>query len=207
MGLHVLYIKHNLFHTTPIARDVELQLTHVLLFQSPYDINQFKRPGQQLRKQKIQSFCYKEATSKPFRFLMIDLSPKTLEILRFSTSLEPTNFYIPSKRPAIQKLTMTTEQFFTLQHFTSLSLADRLDMLKGCEDDFIEFLVESVVNILQGVVPGIRRKDIEKFKPQIVRIISTKATLAEQRAIFTSRKGLLLLDVFIEHVLQFFSNL
>ena len=113
----------------------------------------------------------------------------------------------PVKRPAIQKLTMTTEQFFTLQHFTSLSLADRLDMLKGCEDDFIEFLVESVVNILQGVVPGIRRKDIEKFKPQIVRIISTKATLAEQRAIFTSRKGLLLLDVFIEHVLQFFSNL
>ena len=77
-------------------------------------------------------------------------------------------------------------------------------MLKKCEDNFIEFLAESVVNILQGVVPGIRRKDIEKFKPQIVRIISTKATLAEQRAIFTSRKGLLLLDVIIEHVIQYF---
>ena len=86
---------------------------------------------------------------------------------------------------------MTTQQVITLQHFKSLSLADR-------------FLAESVVNILQGVVPGIRRKDIEKFKPQIVRIISTKATLAEQRAIFTSRKGLLLLDVIIEHVIQYF---
>ena len=77
-------------------------------------------------------------------------------------------------------------------------------MLKRCEDSFIEFLAESVVNILQGVGPGIRRKNIEKFKPQIVRIISTKLTLAEQRAIFTSRKGLLLLDVIIEHVIQYF---
>ena len=99
---------------------------------------------------------------------------------------------------------MTTQQVNTLQHFKSLSLTDWLDMLKRCEDNFIEFLAESVVNILQGVVPGIRRKDIEKFKPQIVRIISTKATLAEQRAIFTSRKGLLLLDVIIEHVIQYF---
>ena len=77
-------------------------------------------------------------------------------------------------------------------------------MLKRCEDNFNEFLAESVVNILPGVVPGIRRKDIEKFKPQIVRIISTKATLAEERAIFTSRKGLLLLDVIIEHVIQYY---
>ena len=99
---------------------------------------------------------------------------------------------------------MTTQQVITLQHFKSLSLADQLDKLKRCEDKFIEFLAESVVNILQGVVPGIRRKDIEKFKPQIVRIISTEATLAEQRAIFTSRKGLLLLDVTIEHVIQYF---
>ena len=99
---------------------------------------------------------------------------------------------------------MTTQQVFTLQHFKSLSLADQFDMLKRCEDNFIEFLAESVVNILQGVVPGIRRKDIEKFKPQIVRIISTSGTLAEQRALFTSRKGLLLLDVIIEHNIQYF---
>ena len=35
LGLHVLYIKHNLFHKSPIGRDVELQLTHIVLFQSP----------------------------------------------------------------------------------------------------------------------------------------------------------------------------
>ena len=32
LGLHVLCIKHNLFHKSPIGRDVELQLTHIVLF-------------------------------------------------------------------------------------------------------------------------------------------------------------------------------
>ena len=79
-------------------------------------------------------------------------------------------------------------------------------MLKKCEDKFIEFLAEAVVNILQGVVPGVMRKDIAKFKPQIVRIISSKTSLAEQRAIFSSQKGLLLLDVIVEHVIRYFLN-
>ena len=204
MGLHVLYIEHNLFHKSPIGRDVELQLTHIVLFQSPRDINQIERLGQQLGKQKFLPLCYKDATSKPFGFLMIDLSPKTLDRFDFVQIWSQQFSIYPVKRPALQRLTMTTQQVITLQHFKSLSLADRLDMLNRCEDNFIEFLAESVVNILQGVVPGISRKDIEKFKPQIVRIISTKATLAEQRAIFTSRKGLLLLDVIIEHVIQYF---
>ena len=46
LGLHVLYIKHILFHKSPIGRDVELQLTHIVLFQSPRDINQIERLGQ-----------------------------------------------------------------------------------------------------------------------------------------------------------------
>ena len=35
LGLHVLSIRHNLFHTSPIGRNVELQLTHIVLFQPP----------------------------------------------------------------------------------------------------------------------------------------------------------------------------
>lgn len=104
LGLHVLYIKHNLFHKSPIGRDVELQLTHIVLFQSPRDINQIEHLGQQLGKQKFVSQCYKDATSKPFGFLMIDLSPKTLDILRFCTNLEPTIFYLPSEKARITEI-------------------------------------------------------------------------------------------------------
>ena len=154
-----------------------MQLTHIVLFQSPRDINQIERLGQQLGKQKILSLCYKDATSTPFGILLIDLSSRTLDLLQFCTNLEPTVFYIPSEKSALQRLTMTTQQVITLQHFKSLSLADRLDMLKRCEDKFIEFLAESVVNILQGVVPGIRRKDIEKFKPKLCESFRPKQLL------------------------------
>ena len=104
LGLHVLYIKHNLFHKSPLGRDVELQLTHIVLFQSPRDINQIERLGQQLGKQKFVTLCYKDATSKPFGFLLIDLSPKTLDILRFCTNLEPTIFYLPSEKARITEI-------------------------------------------------------------------------------------------------------
>ena len=104
LGLHVLYIRHNLFHKSPVGRDVEVQLTHIVLFQSPRDINQIERHGQQLGKQKFLPLCYKDATSKPFGFLMIDLSPKTLDLLRFCTNLEPTVFHIPSEKARITEI-------------------------------------------------------------------------------------------------------
>ena len=66
LSLHVLYIRHNLFHKSPIGRDVELQLTHIAIFQSPRDIYQIERLGKQLGKQKLLPLHYKDATSKPF---------------------------------------------------------------------------------------------------------------------------------------------
>ena len=36
-----------------------------------------------------------------FGFLIIDLSPKTLDRLRFCTNFEPTVFYIPSEKARI----------------------------------------------------------------------------------------------------------
>ena len=58
----------------------------------PPDINQIERLGQQLGKQKFLSLCYKDATSTPFGFLMIDLSPKTLDLLRFCIKFGANSF-------------------------------------------------------------------------------------------------------------------
>ena len=37
-GLNNFYIEHNLFHQSRIGRDVELQITHIVLFESPRDM-------------------------------------------------------------------------------------------------------------------------------------------------------------------------
>lgn len=102
-GLNTIYIKHNLFHKSPIGRDVELQNTHIALFKSPRDVMQISKLGQQLGLGKQFIDWYKDATSKPFGHLLIDLSPHTVDQLRFCTDSgsAPTKFYLPSSQARI----------------------------------------------------------------------------------------------------------
>ena len=47
-GLNTMYGKHKLFHQSKLARDVELQNTHIILFKSPRDVLQINTLSQQL---------------------------------------------------------------------------------------------------------------------------------------------------------------
>ena len=92
--LSVIYIKHNLFHKSPLGRDIELQNTHIVLFNSPRDVNQVKIFARQLGVDtKLFNSWYKSATSVLYGHFMIDLSPKTVELLRYSTGFNPTIFF------------------------------------------------------------------------------------------------------------------
>lgn len=94
--LNTIYIKHNLFHKSPIGRDVELQNTHIILFKSPRDVNQISRLGQQMGLGKLLTHWYTKATSKPFGHLLIDLTPTTPDQLRYCTDCGsfPSKFFL-----------------------------------------------------------------------------------------------------------------
>ena len=47
-GLIIFYIKHNLFHPSKHGRDVELQNTHIVRFESPRDVMQVSTLSSQL---------------------------------------------------------------------------------------------------------------------------------------------------------------
>ena len=47
-GLSTIYIKRNLFHQSRLGRDIELQITHIVLFNSPRDVLQINTLSQQL---------------------------------------------------------------------------------------------------------------------------------------------------------------
>lgn len=102
-NLNVIYIKHNLFHKGKIGRDTELQNTHIVLFKSPRDTQQISRLGQQLGIATFLKACYNDATTKPFGHLMIDLSPKTVDSLRYSSDIAsyPTKFYLPTSKARV----------------------------------------------------------------------------------------------------------
>ena len=85
-GLCTIYIKHNLFHQNRLGRDVELQNTHIVLLESPRDVLQVITLSTQLGLGSQLVDWYRVATSVPFDHLLIDLSPRTDDRLRYCTN-------------------------------------------------------------------------------------------------------------------------
>ena len=98
-GLSTIYIKHNLFHQSKLGRNVELQNTHIVLFKSPRDVMQVTTLSTQLGLGSKLVDWYRNATSVRFGHLLIDLSPRTDDRLRFCTNSGsvPSKFYIPER--------------------------------------------------------------------------------------------------------------
>ena len=96
-GLSTIYIKHNFFHQSKLGRDVELQNTHIVLFKSPRDVMQATTFSTQLALGSELVDWYRDATSVPFGHLLIDLSPRTDDRLRYcpNSGSVPSKLYIP----------------------------------------------------------------------------------------------------------------
>ena len=85
-GLSTVYIKHNLFHQSRLGRDIELQITHTVFFKSPRDVLQINTLSQ------LKDW-YTTATSVPYGHLFIDLTPKTVDSLRYCTNSGSTFYF------------------------------------------------------------------------------------------------------------------
>ena len=96
-GFSTIYIKHNLFHKSKLGRGVELQSTHIVLFKSPRDVHQVATLSVQLGLGSALVDWYREATSVLFGHLLIDLSPRKDDRLRYCTNSGniPSKTYVP----------------------------------------------------------------------------------------------------------------
>ena len=105
-GLSTIYIKHNLFHQNILGRNVELQNTHIVLFKSPRDVMQVTTLSTQLGLGSELVDWYRDATSVPFGHLLIDLSPRTDDRLRYWTNSGsvPSKFFIPERLKLLRTL-------------------------------------------------------------------------------------------------------
>ena len=95
-GFSTIYIKLNLFHQSKLRRDVELQNTHIVLFKSPGDVHQVATLSVQLGLGSALVDWNRDATSEASGHLLIDLSPRTYDRLRYCTNSEnlPSEFYV-----------------------------------------------------------------------------------------------------------------
>ena len=105
-GLGTIYIKHNLFQQRKQGRDVELQNTHIVLFKSPRDVMQVTTLSTQLGLRSKLVDWYRDATSVPFGQLLINLSSRTVDRLRYcrDNGSVPSKFYIPGRQNHLRTL-------------------------------------------------------------------------------------------------------
>ena len=98
-GRSKIYIKHNLFHQSKLGRDVELQNIHIVLFKSPRDVMQKTTLSTQLGLGSELVDWFRDATSVPFGHLLIDLSPRTYDRLRYCTNSRsvPSKIFTPER--------------------------------------------------------------------------------------------------------------
>ena len=98
-GLSTIYIKHNLFHQSKFGRVVEHQNMHIVLFKSPPNVMQVSTLSAQLGLGLELVDWYRDVTSVPYGRLLVDLSPRTDDRLRYCTNTGsiPSKFYIPDR--------------------------------------------------------------------------------------------------------------
>ena len=196
-GLSTIYFKHNLFHQSKLGRDVELQNTHIVLFKSPRDVMQVTTLSTQLGLGWKLCDWYPDATSVPFGHLLIDLSPRTDDRLRYCTNTGsiPQNFISRNESNSQIFWTMKTQNLSTLQVFPSFSHKCKSLFLQSCPKEFIRFLCECIKILLKGNLQSIKRHYVVNFQSE-VRILSLKRTTWKQRRdILVSERGLQLIKV------------
>ncbi len=99
--VHVIFVKHNLYHQSKQSKTIDLQSTHVILFRSPRDASQIEVLGRQLNDVSFIKACYKKAIEEPYGHLLIDFDTKTSEGLRYCSNIcgpGSSTFYIKSSK-------------------------------------------------------------------------------------------------------------
>lgn len=90
-NLSVILIVQNIFHQGKVMRTVSLNAHYMILFKNPRDASQIRCLAQQLFPGKINYLldAYKQATSRPHGYLILDLKQDTPDNLRIVSDILP----------------------------------------------------------------------------------------------------------------------
>ena len=188
-GLSTIYIKHNLFHQSKLGRDVELQNTHIVLFKSPRDVMQETALGAKLGLGSELVDWYRDATSVPLGYLLIDLSPRTDDRLRYCTNsgFVSSQFNIPER---LKQLRTSDDEHTTVFFSPSVPIVFvqmQKPLSSAFPKEFIRYLGECIVNLLEGNLQAITRHHVVKFQDKIW-LLLLKKQLGSKEETFCRQK-------------------
>ena len=85
-NVHLMVLRHKSFQRTKNSKAIDLNVTQIILFNSPRDSEQIGVLGRQLGQRHATQEAYKKATQQPFGHLMIDLDMRSSKSLRYSSN-------------------------------------------------------------------------------------------------------------------------
>jgi len=88
-NISIIFILQNIFHKNPYMRTISLNAKYLVIFRNIRDSTQFKQIANQIFPNQTKFACesYINATSNPFGYLVIDLTPDQDELLRLRTNI------------------------------------------------------------------------------------------------------------------------
>lgn len=88
-NISIVLITQNIFHKGSHARDISLNTKYFIIFKNPRDQQQFQFVARQIYPENPKDLVriYKETTSSPHSYLLIDLTQATNDNLRFRTNI------------------------------------------------------------------------------------------------------------------------
>lgn len=91
MNISVIFIVQNVFHQSPVMRTISLNAHYIVIMKNTRDRNQILVLGRQIFPMRSKFFveCYEDATSSPFGYIRVDLTPDTKEDLRLQSNIFP----------------------------------------------------------------------------------------------------------------------
>ena len=87
----VLYLVHNLFPKNKESRTISLNSQYMVVFKNPRDASQMSHLARQMYpgRAKFVQEAFKDATSVPYGYLLVDLKQDTPEDMRLRTAIFP----------------------------------------------------------------------------------------------------------------------
>jgi hypothetical protein len=91
MGISVIFVVQNMFHQGSQMRTISLNSHYIIILKNPRDRSQVGHLGRQLFPSNGKYFleAFSDATSKPYGYLCIDLTPSTPDKYRVRTRITP----------------------------------------------------------------------------------------------------------------------
>jgi hypothetical protein len=98
-NLTVVYLVQNLFNQDKSMRTISLNTHYMVLFKNPRDATQIRTLGCQMYPENVRLLtdAYRDATSKPYGYLLVNLRPEACDALRILTDVlaEQSTAYVP----------------------------------------------------------------------------------------------------------------